>query len=243
MSSSDSLPVTKVKPAIFIPLKAGIAVLMVCLLPFISKADSIKFNVKNTTKNVVTVFYKIDKRSGVYKLRSLVKLAPGEQKIKEVSVAKGDTIEFYGQDPQDQTSVIIRRDYTLLSQNKEQVYDIPIIIPEKENSNFESMQALSLQLEHNKVLNFLMKLDSTSMSSMSLLENNFQNVYPLGTFLFVDTKTNRLLLPPLEPSFWNNTENYFTIQDSVYALVDNAHGLQEGASFSFLAKLFDSLKV
>lgn len=216
---------------------------MVCLMPFFAKADGFKFNLKNTTKNVVTVFYKIDKRSGVYKLRSLVKLAPGEERLKEVSLSKGDTIEFYGQDPQDQTSVIIRRDYELLDKNKDQVYDIPILIPEKENSNFESMQALSLQLEHNKVLSFLMKLDSSSMSSLSLLENNFQNVYPLGTFLFVDTKTNRLLLPPLEPSFWNNTENYFTIQDSVYALVDDAHGLNGGAQVSFIAKLFDSLKV
>ena len=100
MSSSDTLPSTKTTIIPAFSLKTGMAVLMVCLLPFISKADSIKFNVKNTTKNVVTVFYKIDKRSGVYKLRSLVKLAPGEQKIKEVSVAKGDTIEFYGQDPQ-----------------------------------------------------------------------------------------------------------------------------------------------
>jgi len=212
-------------------------------MPFVANAEGIKFNIKNTTKNVVTVFYKIDKKSGVYKLRSLVKLAPGEERLKEVSISKGDTIEFYGQDPQDQTSVIIRRDYDLLDKNKDQVYDIPILIPEKENSNFESMQALSLQLEHNKVLSFLMKLDSSSMSSLSLLENNFQNVYPLGTFLFVDTKTNRLLLPPLEPSFWNNTENYFTIQDSVYALVDNAHGLNGGAQVSFIAKLFDSLKV
>lgn len=241
--SSDSLPSPKNVLKHFFSPKSGFTVLMLCLLPALLKAEDFKFNVKNTTKSVVTVFYKIDKKSGVYKLKTLVKLAPGEQKIKDVSLAKGDTIEFYGQDPQDQTSVIIRRDFALLNKTKDQVFDVPIVIPEKESSNFESMQALSLQLEHNKVLNFLMKLDSSSMSSMSMVENNFQNVYPLGTFLFVDTKTNRLLLPPLEPSFWNNTENYFTIQDSVYALVDNAHGLQAGASFTFLAKLFDSLKV
>jgi len=240
---SSSFSSKKQHSGLPISCKLKIIVFAACVMPFLANGEGIKFNIKNTTKNVVTVFYKIDKKSGVYKLRSLVKLAPGEEKLKEVSISKGDTIEFYGQDPQDQTSVIIRRDYELLDKNKDQVYDIPILIPEKESSNFESMQALSLQLEHNKVLSFLMKLDSSSMSSLSLLENNFQNVYPLGTFLFVDTKTNRLLLPPLEPSFWNNTENYFTIQDSVYALVDNAHGLNGGAQVSFIAKLFDSLKV
>jgi len=217
--------------------------LTVCLLPFVASADSIKFRVKNTTKNVVTVFYRINKKSGDYKLKSLIKLAPGEEKIKEVSVIKGDTIGFYGQDAENETSVIISRNFTMLDKQKDMVYYIPIIIPEKESSNFESMEGLSLQLEHNKVLNFLMKMDSSSMSSLSLLENNFQNVYPLGTFIFVDTKTNRLLLPPLEPSFWNNTENYFTIQDSVYALVDNNHHAQAGVSVSYIAKLFDSLKV
>lgn len=220
-----------------------IVIFSFCFLPFLAKAEGFKFNVKNSSKNVVTVFYKIRKRSGDYKLRSLVKLAPGEEKLKDVSVSKGDTIEFYGQDAQDQTSVIIRRDYEFLSKQKDQVNYIPIMIPEKESSNFESMESLSLQLEHNKVLNFLMKMDSSSMNSLSLLEDNFQNVYPLGTFIFVDTKTNRLLLPPLEPSFWNNTENYFTIQDSVYALVDNSHRMQAGASVSYIAKLFDSLKV
>jgi len=216
---------------------------LVCLLPFMASASGFKFRVKNTTKNVVTVFYKINRKSGDYKLKSLIKLAPGEEKIKEVSVDKGDTISFYGQDAENQTSVLVTRNFAFLSQQKDMVYYIPIIIPEKESSNFESMEGLSLQLEHNKVLNFLMKMDSSSMSSLSLLENNFQNVYPLGTFIFVDTKTNRLLLPPLEPSFWNNTENYFTIQDSVYALVDNNHRAQVGASVSYIAKLFDSLKV
>jgi hypothetical protein len=236
-------PKNKQLDLITIPGKLKIIFFLICSAPLLVKAESFKFNFKNTGKNVVTVFYKISKKSGVYKLRSLVKLAPGEEKLKEVSIGKGDTIAFYGQDAQDQTSIIIRRNFDMLNKNKDMVYDIPIMIPEKESSNFESMQALSLQLEHNKVLGFLMKLDSSSMTSLSLLENNFQNVYPLGTFLFVDTKTNRLLLPPLEPSFWNNSENYFTIADSVYALVDNAHGLQGGAQVTFIAKLFDSLKV
>jgi hypothetical protein len=225
-----------------IPLPVKLALLF-AFAPFITRADDFKFRVKNTTKNVVTVFYKTSKKNGSFKVREVSKLAPGEEKLKDVSVAKGDTVAFYGQDAEDQTSVFIRRDYDQLSKQKDEVYYIPIVIPQKESSNFESMESLSMQLEHNKVLNFLMKLDSSSMTSMSLLENSFQNVYPLGTFLFVDTKTNRLLLPPLEPSFWNNTENYFTIQDSVYALVNNNKQFQAGAQVSFIAKLFDSLKV
>jgi len=219
-------------------------VLLFCsLLPLFAGAEGFKFKIKNTTKNVVTVFYKISKKSGNFKVKSLVKLAPGEEKIKEVSVSKEDTLSFYGQDAEDQTSAIVRKDFGTLIKQKDQVFYIPIIIPEKENTSFESLENLNLQLEHNKVLNFLIKMDSSSMTSMSMLENNFQNVYPLGTFVFVDTKTNRLLVPPLEPSYWNNTENYFTIQDSLYALVNNSHGLNAGVSVSFVAKLFDSLKV
>ena len=217
--------------------------LFITFLPFLVNAEGFKFKVKNTTKNVVTVFYKVSKKSGNFKVRSLIKLSPGDEKIKEVSLAKGDTISFYGQNAEDETSAIVRRDFATLIRQKDEVYYIPIIIPEKENTSFESLENLSLQLEHNKVLNFLLKMDSSSMTSMSMLENNFQNVYPLGTFVFVDTKTNRLLVPPLEPSYWNNSENYFTIQDSLYAMVDNSHGLQAGASVSFIAKLFDSLKV
>jgi hypothetical protein len=118
------------------------------------------------------------------------------------------------------------------------------MIPQKEDQNFESLENLSLKLEHNKVLNFLLKMDSTSMSSLSLIENNFQNVYPLGTFIFVDTKTNRLLLPPLEPSFWNSSEDYLTIRDSLYTLLNNTHQAQAGIQAGgFIAKLFDSLRV
>jgi hypothetical protein len=87
-------------------------------------------------------------------------------------------------------------------------------------------------------------MDSTSMSSLSLLEHNFQNIYPLGTFLFVDTKTNRLLLPPLEPSFWNSSENYLTIQDSLYAIVNaDRRGMANAQVAYFVAKMFDSLRV
>ncbi len=206
-------------------------------------AEGFKFKIKNTTKNVVTVFYKVNKKAGDFKVRSLVKLAPGEEKLKEVSISKNDTLSFYGQNAEDETSAIVRKDFATLSKQKNEVYYIPIIIPEKQNTSFESLENLSLQLEHNKVLNFLLKMDSSSMSSMSMLENNFQNVYPLGTFIFVDTKTNRLLVPPLEPSYWNNSENYFTIQDSLYAMVNNNHAVQGGVQVSFIAKLFDSLRV
>jgi hypothetical protein len=242
-----SLPVSKEHFALFRITKKLTgklpAILFFLIIPILAHAEGFKFRVKNVTKNVVTVFYKVSKKNGGFKVHELIKLAPGEEKLKEVSAGKGDTLAFYGQDAEDQTSLIVRRDFDFLSKQKDEVYYIPIVIPQKESTNFESMEGLSQQLEHNKVLNFLMKLDSSSMSSLSLLENNFQNVYPLGTFLFVDTKTNRLLLPPLEPSFWNNTENYFTIQDSIYALVNNNKQFQAGASVSFIAKLFDSLKV
>src|SRR6201996_5931033 len=221
----------------------AVILLLCCSLPFLAKANDFKFKVRNTTKNELTVFYKISKKNGAFKLKPLVKLKPAEEKIKDVSVAKGDTISFYGQNGEDETSAIVRRSYEMLNQHKEEVFYIPIIIPEKESANFESLENLGLKLEHNKVLNFLMKMDSSSMTSLSLLENNFQNVYPLGTFIFVDTKTNRLLIPPLEPSFWNNSETYFSIQDSLYAMVNNNHQLQAGAQVSFIAKLFDSLRV
>lgn len=222
---------------------AILLLLFMTLTALTVNAESFKFKIKNTTKNVVTVFYKINKKSGDFKVKSLVKLAPGEEKEKEVSVSKNDTVSFYGQNGEDETSAIVRKDFATLSQQKNEVFYIPIVIPEKENTSFESLENLSLQLEHNKVLNFLLKMDSSSMTGMTMLENNFQNVYPLGTFIFVDTKTNRLLVPPLEPSYWNNSENYFTIQDSLYALVNNNHALQAGVQVSFIAKLFDSLRV
>ena len=220
------------------------ALLLVAFLPLLTQASSFKFKIRNQTKNVLTVFYKISKKSGDFKLRSLAKLKPGEERIKDISVGKGDTVAFYGQNAEDETSAIIKKTYETLYAQKNNVFYVPIVIPEKISQNFESMESLSLKLEHNKVLNFLLKMDSTSMSSLSLIENNFQNVYPLGTFIFVDTKTNRLLLPPLEPSFWNSSENYLTIQDSLYTLVNNSHQGQAGAQFgAFMAKLFDSLRV
>ncbi|QJD97112.1 hypothetical protein HH214_15170 [Mucilaginibacter robiniae] len=206
-----------------------------------SRAEDFKFKLKNESKSSLLVFYKISKKSGAFKVKSLMKLKPDEERIKEVEVSKGDTISFYGQNQEDVTSALIKKDYTYLNAHKNQVFYIPIVIPEKENASFESLQNLSLQLEHNKVLNFLLKLDSSTVSSFSLLENNFQNVYPLGTFIFVDTKTNRLLLPPLEPSYWNNSENYLTIQDSLYALVTTQHQVQADAQIAyFLGRLSNS---
>ncbi|WP_184545796.1 hypothetical protein [Mucilaginibacter sp. FT3.2] len=213
-------------------------------LPFFSMADGFKFKLKNTSQTNVAVFYKLNKKSGSVKLKALLNLKPGEQRVKEISVGKGDTIAFYGQDAEDNTSVMIRKDFAFLKANSKDGCYIPIIIPEKQSSNFESLEGLSVKLEHNKVLNFLLKIDSSSMSSLSMLENNFQNIYPLGTFIFVDTKTNRLLLPPLEPSFWNSSENYLTIQDSLYAMVNaDRRGQANVQVASFVAKMFDSLRV
>jgi len=222
----------------------GYPFILLLIVPLFSKADGFKFRIKNTNKTNVAVFYRINEKSGKFKIKALMKLNPGEEKIKDVSLSKGDTICFYGQDAEEQTSVIIKRNFAVLKKNQDNTFYIPIIVPERESSNFESLDNLSAQLEHNKVLNFLLKMDSTSMSSLSMLENNFQNVYPLGTFIFVDTKTNRLLVPPLEPSFWNNSENYLTIQDSLYTLVNNSHtGMANVQVAYFVAKMFDSLKV
>ena len=214
------------------------------LLPVIANAAGFKFKIKNTAKTNLAVFYRINKKSGNFKVKTLFSLKPGEERIKDISIDKGDTVAFYGQDAEDETSVTVRKDFASLIQNKNTVYYIPIIVPEKQTSNFESLDGLSVKLEHNKVLNFLLKMDSSSMSSLSMLENNFQNVYPLGTFIFVDTKTNRLLLPPLEPSFWNNSENYLTIQDSLYAMVNKSKaGMANAQVAYFVAKMFDSLRV
>ena len=214
------------------------------LLPVIANATGFKFKIKNTAKTNLAVFYRINKISGNFKVKTLFSLNPGEERIKDISIDKGDTVAFYGQDAEDETSVTVRKDFASLIQNKNTVYYIPIIVPEKQTSNFESLDGLSVKLEHNKVLNFLLKMDSSSMSSLSMLENNFQNVYPLGTFIFVDTKTNRLLLPPLEPSFWNNSENYLTIQDSLYAMVNKSKaGMANAQVAYFVAKMFDSLRV
>lgn len=233
-----------VSPRYLNPVLKALFVLLFICSGLSVKATGIKFKIKNTAKTNVAVFYRINKKSGGFKLKALTNLKPGEERIKSISVEKGDTIAFYGQDAEDETSVLVKRDFNLLSQNKNTVYYIPIIIPEKQASNFESLEGLSVKLEHNKVLNFLLKMDSTSMSSLSMLENNFQNVYPLGTFIFVDTKTNRLLLPPLEPSFWANSDEYLSIQDSLYAMVDKGkRGMANVQVAYFVAKMFDSLRV
>jgi hypothetical protein len=53
-----------------------------------------------------------------------------------------------------------------------------------------------------------------------------------------------LLLPPLEPSFWNSSENYLTIQDSLYAMVNkDRRGMASAQVAYFVAKMFDSLRV
>lgn len=220
--------------------------LLISLVSFssLANAENFKFKLKNTAKTKIVVFYRINKKSGSFKLKALLNLKPGEERLKELSVNKGDTIAFYGQDAEDNTSVTVRKTYNTLKQNSKTVFYIPIIVPEKQSTGFESLEGLSVKLEHNKVLNFLLKMDSASMSSLSLIENNFQNIYPLGTFIFVDTKTNRLLLPPLEPSFWNSTENYLTIQDSLYAMVNtDRRGMANAQVAYFVAKMFDSLRV
>lgn len=220
------------------------AVILGLLLPGAASANGFRFRVKNTSKTNVSVFYKLNEKSGGTKLKALFSLKPDEEKTRELTVKKGDTIAFYGQDAEDQSSVMVKRAYSQLANDKDKVFYIPIIVPEKQNTSFESLEGLSVKLEHNKVLNFLLKMDSSSMSSLSMLEKNFQNIYPLGTFIFVDVKTNRLLLPPLEPSFWNSSENYLTIQDSLYALVNKGKSGMAGAQVAyFVAKMFDSLKV
>lgn len=66
----------------------------------------------------------------------------------------------------------------------------------------------------------------------------------MGTFLFVDTKSNKLLVPPLKPSFWNQSETYLSIQDSIDELVNTNHQVQGGAQVAFfLANLLSSLKI
>lgn len=223
---------------------SGFVFSLLITFPVLVSAEGFKFKIKNTSKTNVSVFYKITKKSGKFNLKGLIKLKPGEEKLKDVAVNKGDTIYFYGQNAEDETSIMVKKDFDGLKQNKKEIFYIPIVIPEKQSANFESLENLSLRLEHNKVLNFLLKIDSSSMTSLSMLENNFQNIYPLGTFIFVDTKTNRLLLPPLEPSFWNNSENYLTIQDSLYTLVNNSHrGMANVQVAYFVAKMFDSLRV
>lgn len=233
-----------------IPMKKYLSVgnlsVIICinLLPVLAFAGGFKFKIKNEGKTKVAVFCRIYEKSGSFKVKSLFSLDPQQVKQKDISIRKGDTLAFYGQDSEDQISVMVKRDYATLEKTRNATFSIPIIIPEKINTSFESLEGLSVKLEHNKVLNFLLKMDSSSMSSLSMLEKNFQNIYPLGTFLFVDIKTNKLLLPPLEPSFWNSSENYLTIQDSLYAMVDkDKRGMANAQVAYFVAKMFDSLRI
>jgi preprotein translocase subunit SecF len=113
-------------------LKKSLIILLIAFIsPVISRADGFKFKIKNTAKTNVTVFYKISKRSGDFKLKSLARLQSGEEMIKSVSVNKGDTIAFYGQNPGDETSAIVKKDYEVLSKTKNEVTLIPIVIPDK----------------------------------------------------------------------------------------------------------------
>ena len=66
-------------------------------------ATGFKFKIKNTAKSNVAVFYRINKKSGGFKLKTLIELKPGEEKIRDISVDQGDTIAFYGQDAEDET--------------------------------------------------------------------------------------------------------------------------------------------
>ncbi|MGZ3873167.1 MAG: hypothetical protein ACXVJD_09635 [Mucilaginibacter sp.] len=242
LPAQNTFPVSskKNKPALL-----ALLLLAACTaLPLLAGAEGFKFKFKNTAKSKVVVFYRITKKSGSTSVKSLLSLKPGEQREKGITLRAGDTIAFYGQDTEEQTSVVVKKTYALLKSDREKVYYIPVIIPQKETSNFQSLQGLSVKLEQNKVLNFLLKMDSASMSSLSMLESNFQNIYPLGTFIFVDTKTNRLLLPPLEPSFWNSNETYLTLQDSLYALVNtDKRGMANAQVAYFVTKMFDSLRV
>src|SRR4051812_18655189 len=91
--------------------KSTLLILVVVFaLPFLAAADGFKFKLKNTSKATVTVFYKVSKRSGDFKLKSLARLLAGEETVKSVSVNRGDTIAFYGQNPEDETSAIVKKD-------------------------------------------------------------------------------------------------------------------------------------
>src|ERR1700761_1604076 len=119
--------------------KICVAIFMVICLPAAVLATGFKFRIKNNGKNKLAVFYRINEHSGDVKVKPLFSLDPAQMKEKEISLKKGDTIAFYGQDTEDQTSITIKRDYATLSQQKNAVYTIPIIIPEKTNTSFESL--------------------------------------------------------------------------------------------------------
>ena len=100
----------------------GYPFILLLIVPLFSKADGFKFRIKNTNKTNVAVFYRINEKSGKFKIKALMKLNPGEEKIKDVSLSKGDTICFYGQDAEEQTSVIIKRNFAVLKKNQDNTF-------------------------------------------------------------------------------------------------------------------------
>jgi hypothetical protein len=88
--------------------------LLLLLLPQLTFASGFKFNIKNTGKNRVAVFYRLNQKSGNVKVKAIFSLEPGQLKEKEISLSKGDTIAFYGQDSEEQTSITVKRDYATL---------------------------------------------------------------------------------------------------------------------------------
>jgi len=217
--------------------------LLLCLSNLIH-AENFRFKFKNASKSGLTIYYQIFRESGNSKVHSLFKIQPAEERIKILNLKVGDTVSFYGQNTQNESTPIIKKNYDELFSWIGKDIRIALVVPEKQSASFESLENLGLKIEHNKVLNFLVKADTNMVNSLSLLEDNFKNIYPLGTFLFVDTKTNKLLIPPLEPSFWNQSETYLTIQDSLDELVNTTHQVQGGAQVAFfLANLLSSLKI
>ena len=100
------MKISPIIPARYTPAISKILFCLIIICSTISaQATGIKFKIKNTAKTNVAVFYRINKKSGSFKLKTLLNLKPGEEKIKDISVEKGDTIAFYGQDAEDETSV------------------------------------------------------------------------------------------------------------------------------------------
>src|SRR6185503_20395966 len=83
-------------PSLF---KALATIIIVLLLSLPANAGGFRFKIKNTTKNELTVFYKISKKSGNFKLKALVKLKPSEERIKSVSVGKAIRFHFTARTP------------------------------------------------------------------------------------------------------------------------------------------------
>jgi hypothetical protein len=95
----------------------------------LARADGFKFRLKNTAKTNVAVYYKVNKRSGGFKVKALLSLKPGEEKIREVSLSKGDTIAFYGQDAENNTSVMVKKVFARLNRIKTRLPIFPLLFP------------------------------------------------------------------------------------------------------------------